>query len=112
MPADFCYPERWLTSEADPDDRPACGKIGPTSREIGAVHADGPALLDDLEGVRLLLVVVGFSRERVPLPIIEHHDALLKVDVSHLADVQAQSLFEPTPDSQWLGRLDGLPFAC
>jgi hypothetical protein len=99
MPAYFCYPERRLTSEADPDDRPIGGKIGPIRREIGAVHADGPALLDHREDVRLLLVVVCFSRERVPLPIVEHHDALLKVDVSHLADVQAQSLFEPTSDS-------------
>ena len=110
MPPDLGNLERRLTPEADPDDGPIGGEIGLGSSPLGAVQANGPTLLCHLERVRRLLVVDDFTRERMPLPIAEHHHALLEVDVLHRTNVQAKSLLEPARAKR-LRRLDGLPFA-
>jgi hypothetical protein len=111
MPPDPCNLERRLTPKADPDDRQSWWKVRYTRFDIGAVQANGPALLGDPERVPRVLVVDGFALERMLLPIAEHHHALLEVDVSRDANVQAQALLEPPSNTKRLGRFDGPPFA-
>ena len=102
----------WITAKTQPDNRSIRLEVGPIYGLAGAVEASSVAAeRSNPELMCGVLVVNGFAREHVPLPVDEEQP-LLEVHIGGRPDdLHADLLQLVIPDAEGLGGLDGLPLA-